>query len=76
MRLNHFYNLIFDTIDSSETTEMEIAYKLGIERANISNWRAEKRIPEKHFKQISDILSLPKTKVLMALKKDIEERFK
>lgn len=76
MKLRNFYELIFDTLDNSEITEMELAFRLGIERANISQWRATERIPEKHFKSISNILNIPNAKAVLALKKDIEERFR
>ena len=76
MKLNNFYTLIFDTIDSSDITEMEIAYRLGIDRANISSWRSEERIPEKHFKNLSNILKIPNTKAILALQRDISENFK
>lgn len=76
MKLNNFYNLIFETIEESKMSEREVAYKLGLAQANISLWKANKRIPEKHFRPLAKLLKIPNDKAILALKKDIAERFR
>jgi hypothetical protein len=57
-------------------TAKDIADTLSIAPENLSIWRVNQSIPDKHFKPLVRVLGIPKKSVIKALKKDIAETFK